>query len=188
MIRFGKHLLFASLMIVGLTGCEYVRLARPSVVSELTPPVARLINAIPEVDQPNELVIAKLYALGGLAHAEEGPDGVMRVKVSALEDELLWQPAIIIMPHGGELELEFNNPDDDLHMALMPSNGARQLLTLPGHSAGRMRIQLDGPGWYWFFCPVSNHLGRGMFGYILVGGDVPPHARLDRPEQPLPRD
>jgi PQQ system protein len=158
------------------------------VVTQLDPAVARLVNALPEVDQPNELVIAKLYALGGLAKAREGPDGVMRVQVSVLKDEFLWRPAVITMPHGGTLELEFTNPDDEIHMALMPSNGARQVLELPPLSAGRMRIQLDGPGWYWFHCPVANHYGRGMYGYVLVGGNVPVEARLDRPPQPLPRN
>jgi PQQ system protein len=181
--------LLAALILPGCrTATEYLRLARPSVLSELTPPMARLVNEIPAVDRPNELTIAELYALGGLGRAEEGPDGMMRVKVAVRKGEYIWSPAIVVAPHGGVLELEFQNPDDDQHAADLPSNGARQYLELPPHSAGRMRVSLDGPGWYWFFCPVANHLGRNMFGYVLVDGEVAPEARLDRPAQPLPRD
>lgn len=39
---------------------------------------------------------------------------------------------------------------------------------------------------YFFECPVANHAGRGMVGLILVEGEVPPEARLDRPWQPRP--
>jgi PQQ system protein len=186
-VSYSKLVVLAALA-VSLCGCTYVRLLRPSIVSQLNPPVARLINEVPEIDQPNDLVLAKLYALGGHATAREGPDGIMRVKVSVPKDEYIWRPAIITMPRGGTLELEFTNLDDEIHMAVMPSNGAQQLLRLPVHTAGKMRIQLDGPGWYWFHCPVANHYGRGMFGYVLVGGKVPVEARLDRPSQPLPRD
>jgi PQQ system protein len=49
-----------------------------------------------------------------------------------------------------------------------------------------VRVHLSNPGLYSFSCPVSNHAGRGMFGVILVKGDVPPEARLDRPKQPRP--
>ena len=49
-----------------------------------------------------------------------------------------------------------------------------------------LRIRLDQPGMYWFGCPVANHAGRGMLGLILVSGEVPPEARLDRPRQPRP--
>lgn len=187
MVTCAKWIVLTALVIV-LSGCTYARLLRPGVISQIDPPVARLVNVLPEVDQPNELVIAKLYALGGLAKAREGPDGILRVEVNVPATELIWQPAVITMPHGGTLELGFVNHDDRLHIALMPSNGARQVLELPPRSAGEMTIHLDGPGWYWFSCPVANHYGRGMFGYILVSGEVPAEAKLDRPPQPLPRD
>lgn len=55
-----------------------------------------------------------------------------------------------------------------------------------GLAHAKARITLDGPGYYWFGCPVGNHVGRGMLGQILVKGDVPDEARLDRPDQPRP--
>jgi PQQ system protein len=54
------------------------------------------------------------------------------------------------------------------------------------HSKGRARLNLDGPGYYWFSSPTANDEGRGLTGAIVVLGDVPPEARLDRPPQPRP--
>lgn len=171
-----------------LTSCGYVRLLRPSVLEELDPKVVALVNELPNLDHPNDAVVAKLYALGGLARAEEGLDGTLHVDVTVPRNQYIWSPAIIVMPHGGELELAFDNPDQALHMAFLPSNGGRQLLHLPAYGTGLVKIRLDEPGWYWWGCPVSNHAGRGMLGFIFVYGDTPEEARLDRPTQPQPED
>lgn len=182
-----RGLALAALGLVFLSGCNYVRLLRPSVLKQLNPDVVRLLNELPAVDDPNEEIIARLFAHGGLSHAREGADGVMRDKIRVPKNEFIWKPAIIRMPHAGELELEFSNEDQTLHMALLPSNGQRQLLHLPMHQAGRVRIRLDEPGLYWFGCPVSNHAGRGMLGLVMVPGEVPQEAKLDRPKQKRPR-
>jgi PQQ system protein len=169
-----------------LAGCEYGGLLRPSVLSQLDPPTVRLLNELPEVDRPNEATIARLFATGGLAHAEEGADGVLRAAIGVPEGQMIWRPAIVVMPRGGELELTFSNRDDTLHMAFLPSNGGREIVELPPGQAGRARIRLDGPGLYWFGCPVANHVGRGMLGFVLVKGEAPAEARLDRPPQTQP--
>jgi PQQ system protein len=178
----------AGLALLALNACEYGRLLRPSVLSELDPPVARLVNELPELDAPNKATVAELYALGGLAHAEDGTDGVMRAHVNVPMHHMLWSPAVIVMPRGGPLELRFSNHDQNFHMAYLPSNGGRQVLELPAGQGGLARIQLDQPGLYWFGCPVSNHVGRGMLGLIIVRGEVPQEARLDRPPQKQPKD
>ncbi|MDP9070014.1 MAG: copper oxidase [Actinomycetota bacterium] len=145
------------------------------------------MNELPGVDKQNKEIIGRLFPHGGLAHAKEGPDGVMRVEIRAPSGELIWTPSIVVMPHPGELEVELFNDDPYIHhAAILPSNGDKQYLMLPIHSRGRARITLDGPGYYWFGCPVGNHVGRGMLGLILVEGNVPAEARLDRPEQPRP--
>ena len=169
-----------------LSGCEYVKLLRPSVLKQLNPDVVRLVNTLPDVDDQNELVVARLFAHGGLSRADRGRDGVYRDKIWVPENEFIWKPAIIRMEGPGELELDFHNVDQNFHIALMPSNSERQVLELPMHTGGRVRVRLDQPGLYWFGCPVSNHAGRGMLGIILVGGDVPAAARLDRPKQKRP--
>jgi PQQ system protein len=179
--------LAAAALLAGAAACDYVRLLRPSVLKQLNPRVVRLVNELPATDDVNEALIGRLFAHGGAADARVGRDGVMRAVVRVPKNEYLWEPAVIIMPRGGELELDFSNEDQVLHMAFLPSNGGRQLLNIPIHERGRARLTLDQPGYYFFGCPVQNHAGRGMLGLILVKGDVPAEARLDRPPQPRPR-
>jgi len=169
-----------------LAGCNYVRLLRPSVLRQLNPDVVRLVNTLPAVEHPNEAIVARLFAHGGLSHAQRGRDGVYRDVVTIPQNEFIWRPAIIRMPTGGELELEIHNADQTLHAAFVPNVAERELMLLPMHTAGRVRIRLDQPGLYWFGCPISNHAGRGMLGLILVGGEVPAEAKLDRPPQRRP--
>ena len=145
-----------------------------------------MVNYLPAVDHPNEAILARLFVHGGLSHAELGSDGVFRDEILVPKNEFIWQPAVIVMEEGGELELTFSNGDQTFHRALMPSHGGQQLLDLPTHEAGVVRIRLDQPGLYWFGCPVSNHAGRGMLGLVVVEGEVPVEARLDRPSLPQP--
>ena len=176
----------AAAVLVLVSGCDYVRLLRPSVLKQLNPRVVRLVNELPAVDDPNKAIIARLFAHGGLDHAKEGADGVFRARVRVPKHEYIWQPAIIVMERGGSLELDFANEDQTFHMAFLPSNGERVVLELPVQKAGRARITLDQPGLYWFGCPVSNHAGRGMLGLVIVKGEVAADAKLDRPAQERP--
>jgi PQQ system protein len=170
-----------------LSGCEYARLLRPGVLKQLNPRVVRLVNELPRVDDQNEAIVGQLFARGGLDHAKVGEDGVMRATVRVAPGEYLWYPAVVVMPRGGELELDFYNEDPySHHAAFLPNAGNRHALMLPIRSRGRARIRLDQPGLYWFGCPVANHAGRGMLGLIMVGGEVPAEAKLDRPRQPRP--
>jgi PQQ system protein len=173
-------------LLILLTSCGYLKLLRPKVLKQLNPRVVALVNELPNVDNPNGEIVARLFAHGGLSRAKLSTDGIMRDEIHVPPNQLIWEPAIIVMPRGGELELTFTNNDQNEHMALMPTNGGRALLELPMHSAGRVRIRLDQPGLYWFGCPVANHAGRGMLGLILVSGEVPAEAKLDRPRQPRP--
>jgi PQQ system protein len=173
-------------LVVLLASCDYVRLLRPSVLKQLNPRVVRLVNELPEVDRPNEEIVARLFPHGGLSHAKVGADGVMRDRIRVPENQFIWEPSIIVMPHAGDLELEFQNEDHNFHIAFLPSTGARQVVELPVNQAGKARIHLDEPGLYWFGCPVANHAGRGMLGLVIVRGETPPEARLDRPRQPRP--
>ncbi len=169
-----------------LSACDYARLLRPSVLKQLNPRVVRFVNYLPAVDNPNEAILARLPGHGGLGYAKVGRDGVMRATVRAPVDQYIWYPSLIVMPRAGELELEFQNPDAAAHGAMLHGNGELELLWLPPRTAGRARIRLDEPGLYTFSCPVANHGGRGMLGLILVEGDVPAEAKLDRPAQRRP--
>ena len=174
------------LLVVIVVGWQYVRLLRPSVLKQLNPDVVQLLNQLPDMDRPNKAIVARLFAHGGLSHATVGADGVMQDRIRVDENQFIWQPSIIVMPRAGELELEISNDDQHFHIAFMPSDGDRQVLQLPTKTAGRVRVRLDQPGLYWFGCPVSNHAGRGMLGLIVVSGDVPAEATLDRPKQRRP--
>ncbi|MDP8994847.1 MAG: multicopper oxidase domain-containing protein [Pseudomonadota bacterium] len=171
---------------VTLAACEYAGLLRPNVLAQVDPEMATLLNELPNLDEPNEALIGRLFATGGASRADVGDDGIMRDRIRIPRDELLWYPAIIIMPRGGTLELDIINEDHRPHALFAPNDGTRQLLQLPARTRGVVRVTLDQPGMYWFGCPVANHATRGMLGFVFVKGEVPPEARLDRPPQPQP--
>lgn len=62
--------------------------------------------------------------------------------------------------------------------------GASCCIFLRARAGGQ--LNLDQPGFYWFGCPVGSHVGRGMLGFIIVKGETPEAARLDRPPQQRP--
>ncbi|MGH3098612.1 MAG: MSMEG_3727 family PQQ-associated protein [Streptosporangiales bacterium] len=149
---------------------------------------SELPEAVSELglDRQNKAVLGRLLLHGNLARAEEGPDGRMRARVRIPVDELVWDPTILVLAHAGDLELELVNDDLNTHCALLPNNGDQQFIWLPNHSRGTASLNLDGPGYYWFSSPIGNDEGRGLTGVIVVLGDVPAEARLDRPDQPRP--
>jgi PQQ system protein len=141
---------------------------------------------LPELTKQNGATIGRLLANGNLGHAEERSDGRMHAEIRIPQDQLVFDPAVLVLPHGGEVELEIFNDDDNTHCALLPSNGDSQFIWLVNHSRGTATLRLDGPGYYWYSSPTGNDEGRGLTGAIVVGGDVPSEARLDRPPQPRP--
>lgn len=169
-------------------GCEYLKVLRPSVLRLLNPRLVALVNELPNVDRQNKGIIGQLFAQGGLGRAVEGGDGIMHATIRIPDGDLLWNPSVIVMPHIGKLEIEFQNNDQYFHLPFLPSNGDRQLIELPTHTAGVARIELDEPGFYVFQDAVANFAGRGMLGAILVAGEVPASAKLDRPPQRRPGD
>ena len=177
-------ILVALALASALAGCEYLGLLRPNVLGQVDPEMAALMNELPNLDEPNEALVGRLFATGGASRVDVGDDCVMRDKIRVPEDEYLWYPAIIIMPRGGTLELDVTNEDHRPHAVFGPNDGSRQLMQLPAKTRGVVRLNLDQPGMYWFGCPVGDHATRGMLGFIFVKGEVPPEARLDRPRQP----
>jgi PQQ system protein len=139
------------------------------------------------LNKQNKASLGRLFPHGGLAHAEEGSDGRMHAQVRIPPDELVYNPSIIVMPHGGELEIEFFNEDANDHSAILPNNGDKILQWLPVYSRAKVAVTLDAPGTYWFGSgALGNDEGRGLMGAIAVMGDVPEEAKLDRPDQPRP--
>jgi hypothetical protein len=115
-MRYHRWLAVLIALALVVAGCGYVRMLRPSVLKPLNPRVVELVNELPELDHANKAVVGQLFAKGGLAHAVVGPDGVMPTRVRVPPLQYLWEPAVIVMPHGRPLEIEFDN---------MPNNGSR---------------------------------------------------------------
>jgi PQQ system protein len=138
------------------------------------------------LDAQNKATIGSVLGTGNIAQATERADGTMEATVTIREDTLAWDPAILVLPHGGDLELTVINDDTNTHSALFPSNGDQKFLWLLNHSKGKAKLNLDGPGYYWYSSPGGNDEGRGLTAAIVVQGEVPPEARLDRPNQPRP--
>jgi PQQ system protein len=138
------------------------------------------------LDGQNKATLGRLLATGSVRQVEEGAGGRMRAQIRIPPDELIWDPSVLVMPHGGDIEIEIVNDDENTHCALFPSNGDSQFIWLPNSSRGTATLNLDGPGYYWFSSPIGNDEGRGLIGAIVVMGDVPQEARLDRPAQPRP--
>ncbi|MCI2419748.1 copper oxidase [Saccharopolyspora sp. K220] len=146
---------------------------------------AELLSEI-GLDGQNKAGIGQVLATGNIGRATERADGTMEATIRINPDEIAWDPSILVMPHGGDLELTLINDDLNTHCALLPSNGDKKFIWLVNHSKGRATLNLDGPGYYWYSSPTGNDEGRGLTGAIVVLGDVPPEARLDRPDQPRP--
>jgi PQQ system protein len=141
---------------------------------------------VSNLDQQNGVTLGRILGRGTVGHAEEDADGTMRATIRIPEDELVYEPGVLIMPHGGTLELELINDDKNTHCAVLPCNGDYKFIWLVNHSRGRATLELDGPGYYWYGSRSGNDEGRGLTAAIVVGGDTPEEARLDRPPQPRP--
>lgn len=139
-----------------------------------------------ELDRQNGTTLGRLLGTGNIGRAEEGSDGVMRATVRIPEDQLVWDPQILVVPHGGEIELTLINDDKNTHCAVLPCNADNKIIWLVNHAKGTARLTLDGPGHYYYGSTTGNDEGRGLTGAIVVGGDVPEGAKLDRPPQPRP--
>lgn len=138
------------------------------------------------LDVQNSATIGQVLGTGGVAEATLRDDGTMEATIRIKEDSISWDPAILVLPRGGELELTIINDDKNTHACLLPNNGDHKFIWLVNHSKGRATINLDGPGYYWYSSPAGNDEGRGLTAAIVVQGEVPPEARLDRPDQSRP--
>src|SRR6188472_1896994 len=89
------------------------------------------------LDKQNHATLGRVLGTGPIARATERADGTMEATIRIKEDELAWDPAILVMPHGGVIELTVINDDKNTHAALFPCNGDRKFLWLLNHSKGR---------------------------------------------------
>jgi PQQ system protein len=139
---------------------------------------------VPDLDKQNGVALGRILGRTTVGEAEEGSGGKMTATVRIPEDQLVYEPGVLVLPHGGVLELTLINDDKNTHCAVLPSNGDTQFIWLVNHSKGTATLELDGPGYYWYSSTTGNDEGRGLTGAIVVGGNVPDEAKLDRPPQP----
>src|ERR1700743_1264674 len=93
-------------------------------------------QVLPELAKQNGATIGRLLANGNVGRAEEKSGGRMSAQIRIPPDQLAFDPTVLILPHGGELELELINDDDNTHCALLPSNGDSQFIWMVNHSRG----------------------------------------------------
>ena len=87
-----------------------------------------VLDQLAALGKQNGATIGRILANGNLGMAEEGPDGKMHATIRINEDELVYDPTVLVLPHGGELEIEFFNDDKNTHCAVLPSNGDTKFL------------------------------------------------------------
>ncbi|MEA2380200.1 MAG: hypothetical protein QOH72_171 [Solirubrobacteraceae bacterium] len=143
-------------------------------------------DVVEELLRQNGTTLGRMLGRGSVGFAEDGPDGKMTATIRIPEDELVYEPVVLVLPHAGEVELTLINDDKNTHCAVLPSNGDMQFIWLVNSSKGTATLHLDGPGYYWYGSRTGNDEGRGLTGAIVVQGDAPPEAKIDRPPQPQP--
>ncbi|HEY6775928.1 MAG TPA: MSMEG_3727 family PQQ-associated protein [Thermoleophilaceae bacterium] len=148
--------------------------------------MADVAEQVPGLDKQNGATLGRILGRGRVGRAEEGSGGKMHAEIRIPEDELVYDPGVLVLPHAGEVELTLINDDKNTHCAVLPCNGDYKFIWLVNHSKGKANLVLDGPGYYWYGSRTGNDEGRGLTGAIVVEGDAPPEARLDRPPQPQP--
>ncbi|MEV4649685.1 MSMEG_3727 family PQQ-associated protein, partial [Saccharopolyspora sp. NPDC049357] len=53
------------------------------------------------LDAQNSAAIGRVLGTGNIVRAAERADGTMEATIRIREDEIAWDPAILVLPHGG---------------------------------------------------------------------------------------
>src|SRR3954468_3907953 len=78
------------------------------------------------LDVQNKAALGRVLGTGTIGQATEGSDGRMQATIRINPDELAWDPSILVMPHGGDIEPELINDGLNPHRGVLPSNGGRK--------------------------------------------------------------
>ena len=91
-------------------------------------------------------------------------------RVTVAETEYRLDPARIRVDRPATLEIVVRNRGRERHALDVegPSGEARTRTLAPGESE-TLRVELDRPGRYRWYCPVDGHAARGMRGWVAVG-------------------
>lgn len=87
---------------------------------------------------------------------------------------LRWSRTELEVPPGQRVRLVLNNMDPaSFHAFKIHSPEGDVLIPLPQGSQWVTTLAFDQPGEYEFWCPVSEHREKGMYGRVVVGEGVP---------------
>jgi uncharacterized cupredoxin-like copper-binding protein len=91
--------------------------------------------------------------------------------VAVTEREFSLSPATLDVPKGGTITISIRNAGGIEHALEVegPHGEAKSDSIAPGGS-GTLRVVLDKPGRYEWYCPIADHRDRGMRGTIVVAG------------------
>ena len=64
-----------------------------------------VLDQLAALGKQNGATWAESSANGNLGVAEDGPDGKMHATIRINEDELVFDPTVLVLPHGGDLEI-----------------------------------------------------------------------------------
>ena len=101
------------------------------------------MTAVEGLDKQNGATLGRILGRGSVGEAEEGSDGKMTATVRIPEDELVFDPGVLVLPHAGVVELTLINDDKNTHCAVLPCNGDYKFIwlvePLQGHGHSRAR-------------------------------------------------
>jgi uncharacterized cupredoxin-like copper-binding protein len=87
---------------------------------------------------------------------------------------LTWSKPEITVEVGQKVRLILDNEDPiSFHAFMIDTPEGHVHVMMPQGGMWATTLTFDQPGEYRFWCPVSNHAKRGMYGRIIVGGGVP---------------
>ena len=72
----------------------------------------------PGLAKQNGTTIGRVLGSGNVGHAGEESDGRMHATIRINEDELIFDPSILILPHGGTVDIDLYNDDKNTHCAV----------------------------------------------------------------------
>ena len=78
------------------------------------------------LDVQNKAALGRVLGTGNIGQATEGADGRMQATIRINPDEIAWDPSILVMPHGGDIDLELINDDLNTHCAVQLTHRQRR--------------------------------------------------------------
>ncbi|MFC9084141.1 MSMEG_3727 family PQQ-associated protein, partial [Streptomyces sp. NPDC057062] len=76
-------------------------------------------DLLAEIGGQNKATMGALLGTGSIAKATERADGTMEATIRIPEDAMAWEPAVLVLPHAGTVELTINNDDKNTHPGLL---------------------------------------------------------------------